>query len=74
MTLLTREAILDALERLDAELARRSVRAELFRTLACLLGLRTSGDVLGVVLEYFPEDRLPVRTRLLLEEMFDEGG
>jgi len=38
MALLTREAIIDALERLDAQLS-----------------------------------RLPVRTRLLLEEMFDEG-
>jgi len=28
--------------------------------------------VLAVVLAYFPAERLPVRVRLLLEEMFDE--
>ena len=54
--------------------ARTDVDAGDIRTLAAQLGLRTSDDVLRVVLEYFPEDRLPVRVRLLLEEMFDEGG
>jgi hypothetical protein len=29
--------------------------------------------VLQVVLDYVPEERLPVRARLLLEEMFDDG-
>jgi predicted nucleotidyltransferase len=43
------------------------------RFLARLLGLRSSRDVLAVVLGYFPEERLPVRVRLLLEEMFDDG-
>jgi hypothetical protein len=43
------------------------------RTLAGILGLGTAEQVLGVVLRYFPEERLPVRTRLLLEEMFDDG-
>ena len=36
------------------------------------LGLRSADDVLSVVLTYFPVERLPVRVRLLLEEMFDE--
>lgn len=42
--------------------------------LAKRLGLTTSTGVLAAVLAYFPAERLPVRTRLLLEEMFDEGG
>jgi hypothetical protein len=40
------------------------------RTLADRLQLRTSEAVLSVVTQFYPEDRLPVRTRLLLEEMF----
>jgi len=43
------------------------------RFLANLLGLSSSRDLLGVVREYFPDDRLTVRVRLLLEEMFDDG-
>ncbi len=42
------------------------------RFLADLLGLRSSEEVLQVVLRYFPSERLPVRVRLLLEEMFDD--
>jgi hypothetical protein len=42
------------------------------RFLAAHLGLRSSAEILQVVLNYFPVDRLPVRVRLLLEEMFDE--
>jgi len=42
------------------------------RFLADLLGLRSSEDVLNVVLQYFPAERLPVRVRLLLEEMLDD--
>jgi hypothetical protein len=30
--------------------------------------------VLEVVLAYFPAERLPVRVRLLLEEMLDDRG
>lgn len=41
--------------------------------LAALLGLRSSEAVLAVVLAYFPVEQLPVRSRLLLEEMFDDG-
>jgi hypothetical protein len=42
--------------------------------LAKRLGLASTADVLAVVLSYFPEERLPVRTRLILEEMFDDGA
>jgi hypothetical protein len=44
------------------------------RFLADHLGLRSSAEVLRVVLDYFPADRLPVRVQLLLEEMFDDRG
>lgn len=43
------------------------------RFLVRRLGLRSSREVLDVVLEYYAADRLPVRTRLLLEEMLDDG-
>jgi hypothetical protein len=43
------------------------------RILAGLLELRSSKAILDVVGRYLPEERLPVRTRLLLEEMFDDG-
>jgi hypothetical protein len=43
------------------------------RFLAKCMGLRSSEEALAVVLEYFPADRLPVRARLLLEEMLDDG-
>ena len=42
--------------------------------LAKRLALASTRDVLAVVLSYFPEERLPVRTRLILEEMFDDGA
>jgi predicted nucleotidyltransferase len=41
--------------------------------LAKRLGLRSSREVLDLVLEYYPAERLPVRTRLLLEEMLDDS-
>lgn len=51
--------------------ARTTEDAADIRFLADLLGLRSSEDVLAIVLEYFPAERLPVRVRLLLEEMFE---
>jgi hypothetical protein len=42
------------------------------KTLAGVLGLTSSEQILAVVLHYFPEERLPVRSRLLLEEIFDD--
>jgi hypothetical protein len=42
------------------------------RVLARELGLTTSREALAMVEQYYAADRLPVRTRLLLEEMFDD--
>lgn len=53
--------------------ARTADDAEDIRTLARLLGLTTANAVLDVVLAYSPADRLPVRARLLVEEMFGDG-
>ena len=52
--------------------ARTAEDAADIRTLASVLRLRTSRAILDAVDRYLPEDRLPVRTRLLLEEMFDD--
>lgn len=38
------------------------------------LGLTTSHEVLDVALSYYPPERLSVRSQLLLEEIFDDGG
>ena len=54
--------------------ARTDVDAADIRFLAALLDLRTAEQVLTVVVEYFPAQRLPVRVRLLLEEMFDDSA
>jgi hypothetical protein len=54
--------------------ARTSDDAGDIRFLANVLGLRSAVEILAVVLTYFPEDRLPVRVRLLLEEMFGDDG
>lgn len=52
--------------------ARTTEDAADIRFLAQHLRLNSSKAVLAVVSQYFPEERLPVRTRLLLEEMFDD--
>lgn len=52
--------------------ARTKEDADDIRFLADRLGLATAEQVLDVVLSYYPADRLPVRTRLLLEEMLDD--
>jgi hypothetical protein len=52
--------------------ARTAEDSEDIRFLANLLQLRSSQEILKTVLEYFPPERLPVRVRLLLEEMFDD--
>jgi hypothetical protein len=44
------------------------------RFLADRLGLCTASDVLAVVTTFYPVDRLPVRSRLLVEELFDDRG
>lgn len=51
--------------------ARTSEDASDIRFLTGILRLRSAEEVLSVVLSFFPEDQLPVRVRLLLEEMFD---
>jgi hypothetical protein len=53
--------------------ARTTEDATDIRFLADALGLRTAAAVLDVVVAYFPPEQLPVRVRLLLEEMFDDG-
>lgn len=50
--------------------ARTAEDAADIRVLAGRLALTSAAAVLAVVLDHFPPDRLPVRTRLLLEEMF----
>lgn len=50
--------------------ARTSEDARDIRFLADHLHLTNAQAVLDVVLQFYPEDRLPVRTRLLIEEMF----
>jgi hypothetical protein len=57
---------------MKAAAARTTEDAADIRFLASHLGLHAADDVLSVVLEYFPADRLPVRVRLLLEELFDD--
>ena len=52
--------------------ARTEDDASDIRFLAGSLRLTTAQGVLDVVLSFFPPERLPVRTRLLLEEMFDD--
>jgi hypothetical protein len=54
--------------------ARTTEDADDIRFLAKRLGLATTDDVLKVVEHFFPEDRLPVRTKLLIEELFGDGG
>lgn len=51
--------------------ARTAEDAGDIRILSERLGLTRSNDVLDLVLAYYPADHLPVRTRLLLEEMLD---
>ena len=55
---------------LSPEAARTAEDAGDIRVLAQRLGLHTAAEVLRVVESYYPPERLPVRTSLLLEEMF----
>jgi hypothetical protein len=52
--------------------ARTAEDAGDIRLLAERLRLRSASQVLDIVLSYYPAERLPVRARLLLEEMFDD--
>lgn len=52
-------------------LASRSLEdAADIRFLAQTLGLKTAAEVLAVALDYFTAERFPLRSRLLVEEMF----
>jgi hypothetical protein len=53
--------------------ARTAEDASDIRFLAGRLGLKSLDAVLRVVLAYYPAERLPVSTRLLLEDLFDDG-
>lgn len=50
--------------------ARTNQDAHDIRTLAHRLGLTTPAAVLEVVTAFYPADRIPVRARLLVEELF----
>jgi len=52
--------------------ARTAEDAADIRFLAGKLGLESAQGVLDVVLSYYSADQLPVRVRLLLEEMFGD--
>lgn len=52
--------------------ARTDEDASDIRVLARDLGLASSEEALQVVESYYPAERLPVRTRLLLEELLDD--
>lgn len=54
--------------------ARTEEDANDIRTLAARLGLGTAEAVLNEVTRFYPADRLGVRTRLLVEEIFDDRG
>ena len=54
--------------------ARTQEDASDIRFLAGRLALRSAPEVLEVVTAYYPAERLSVRVRLLLEEMFDDGA
>ena len=77
--LLTRERIETALVAdtrtlfaMKCAAARTEEDAGDIRVLARELGLTSSAEALKLVTTFYPENRLPVRTRLLLEELLDD--
>ena len=55
--------------------ARTREDADDIRFLCAHLGVTRAADALAIVESFFPAERLPVRSRLLLEELFgDDGG
>jgi hypothetical protein len=52
--------------------ARTQEDSDDIKALAAHLGLRTTTGVLAIVTRFYPAARLPVRTQLLLEEMFGD--
>ncbi len=53
--------------------ARTQEDADDIRFLSDVMKLKCADEALSIVLEYYPETLLPVRARLLLEELFDDG-
>ena len=68
-----RVALADArtLFAMKAAAARTLEDAADLRFLLGRLGIRTAEEALRVVLEFFPAERLPIRTQLLIEELFE---
>jgi hypothetical protein len=54
--------------------ARTAEDAADIQYLARKLGLSSPEAVLSVVLDYYPPERLPVRSQLLIEELFGDGS
>jgi hypothetical protein len=54
-------------------LAARRRDADDVRFLVRRLGLSSPEEVLGLIEEVFPDERLPDRARLILEEVFEAG-
>lgn len=52
-------------------MAARAQDLEDLRALASRLGLHSAGDVLALVERIFPDDPLPDRKRMLIEDLFD---
>ncbi len=44
------------------------------RFLVDRLQIKTPNEVLSLVLRYYPKEQLPIRTELLVEEIFDDNG
>lgn len=59
---------------MKAAAARTEEDAGDMRVLARRLGLTSSAQAIELLLRYYPEERLSVRSRLLLEELLDDGG
>jgi hypothetical protein len=53
-------------------LAARRRDADDIRFLVKHLGMATADDVLGLCAEVFPDEEVPPRARLVLEDAFDE--
>jgi hypoxanthine-guanine phosphoribosyltransferase len=81
--LLDRAAIQDAFRRLGERLARRDGVADIYviggaaMTLATYLvkhlGRTSTADALAVCMAVFPDEPVPDRSRLILDDLFDGG-
>jgi Nucleotidyltransferase of unknown function (DUF6036) len=55
-------------------LAGRRRDAEDIRVLVDRLGLTSPAEVLAICADVFPEEEVPARSRLIIEDLFDHGG